>query len=33
MLTLTGAPQELLLYMFARRDVALVSREDGAKVR
>lgn len=32
-LTLTGAPQELLLYMFGRRDVALVSREDDAKVR
>jgi uncharacterized protein (TIGR03085 family) len=27
MLTLTGAPQELLLYMFGRRDHALVSRE------
>jgi len=32
MLTLTGAAQELLLYMFGRRDVALVSREDDAKV-
>ena len=32
-LTLMGAPQELLLYMFARRDVALVSRADDAKVR
>jgi uncharacterized protein (TIGR03085 family) len=30
MLTLTGAPQELLLYMFGRRDAALVSREGDA---
>jgi uncharacterized protein (TIGR03085 family) len=28
-LTLTGEPQELLLYMFGRRDAALVSREGG----
>jgi uncharacterized protein (TIGR03085 family) len=27
MLTLTGAPQELLLYMFGRRDHALVTRD------
>jgi uncharacterized protein (TIGR03085 family) len=29
-LTLTGAPQELLLYMFGRRDAALVAREGDA---
>jgi uncharacterized protein (TIGR03085 family) len=28
-LTLTGAPQELLLYMFGRRDAALVTHESG----
>ena len=33
MLTLTGAPQELLLYLFGRRDVALVSRDDDAALR
>jgi uncharacterized protein (TIGR03085 family) len=32
-MTLTGAPQELLLYMFGRRDHALVSREDDAADR
>jgi uncharacterized protein (TIGR03085 family) len=32
-LTLTGAPQEMLLYMFGRRDHALVSREgEGCQV-
>lgn len=30
-LTLTGAPQELLLYMFGRRDHALVEREGDAE--
>lgn len=32
-LTLTGAPQELLLYMFGRRDHALVHREGDTKGR
>jgi uncharacterized protein (TIGR03085 family) len=31
-LTLTGAPQELLLYMFGRRDAALVTRDEGRQV-
>lgn len=31
MLTLSGAPQELLLYMYGRRDHALVSREGDAQ--
>jgi uncharacterized protein (TIGR03085 family) len=32
-LTLTGAPQELLLYMFGRRDHALVERDGDAEGR
>ena len=32
-LTLTGAPQELLLYMFGRRDHALVERDGDAQGR